>query len=53
MHRIAFRVLQPLSILTADKSKVLWNFNKFKYTLVPIAFTSIYYFINHNHFVPV
>ena len=51
MHRLAFRLLQPLSILAADRSKVLWNFNKFKYTLIPIAGTSIYYLLHQNHFV--
>lgn len=48
MWRLAFRILQPISILTADKSKVFWNFHAFKYTLVPIACTSIYYFLHHN-----
>lgn len=48
MWRLAFRVLQPMSVLTADKAKVFWNINAFKYTIVPVACTSIYYFLHHD-----
>ena len=50
MHRLAFRVLQPLSVLTADKSKSIWNFNKIKYTFVPVACTSLYYIFHQRQF---
>ena len=50
MWRWGLRVIQPLSILTADRAKVFWNFNKFKYTLIPIACTSIYYLLHHRDF---
>jgi len=50
MWRWGLRVIQPLSVLTADKSKVFWNFNKVKYTLIPIASASIYYFLHHRDF---
>mgnify|MGYP007132435583 CR=1 FL=1 len=46
--RLAFRVIQPISILTADKTKVFWNFNTFKYTVIPVACTSLYYFLHHD-----
>lgn len=53
MWRLAFRIMQPMSILTADRTKILWNTNRFKYALVPIACTSIYYILNHRQFSPI
>lgn len=48
MWRLAFRIVQPVSVLTADKAKVFWNFNTFKYTLVPVACTSLYYLLHQS-----
>jgi hypothetical protein len=42
--------MQPLSILTADRTKILWNVHKVKYALVPIACTSIYYLLHRNSY---
>ena len=52
MWRLAFRIMQPMSVLTADRTKKLWNFRAFKYTLVPLACTSIYYILHHRDFTP-
>jgi predicted unusual protein kinase regulating ubiquinone biosynthesis (AarF/ABC1/UbiB family) len=50
MWRLGFRIMQPMSVLTADRAKIFWNVHKVKYTLVPVACTSIYYLFHHNSF---
>lgn len=51
--RLALRIAQPLSVTTADRAKVLWKGRLLKYPLVPIACTSLFYYLRSREFTNV
>jgi hypothetical protein len=48
--RLALRIAQPLSVMTADRAKVLRNAKLIKYSLVPVACTSLFYYLRNREF---
>ena len=48
--RLALRIAQPLSVMTADRAKNFWNAKLIKYSLVPGVCTSLFYYLRSREF---
>ena len=46
--RLALLIAQPFSVMAADRAKIMWKTKFFKCTFVPVACTSLFYYLRNR-----